>query len=120
MRLAVDGRGKAQQRAHQLMDAPVKVVHIGLRGVEIEIARQHLLLMKYRRLIVDKALQVDIQRLSNVVEGLDVDGDGAVFVLGKGGLALVDHGRKLLDGVATALAVLLDPLAHMIGKGTHR
>ena len=85
-----------------------------------ELLHKVLLLMKYRRLIVDKALQVDIQRLSNVVEGLDVDGDGAVFVLGKGGLALVDHGRKLLDGVATALAVLLDPLAHMIGKGTHR
>ena len=48
------------------------------------------------RLVVDEALHVDVQRLRDLVERFDVDGDGAVFVLGKRRLAFVDHGGDCL------------------------
>ena len=75
--------------------------------------------MEYRRLVVDKALEVDLQRLRNVVERLDVDGDGAVLVLGQRGLTLVDHGGELLDGIASALSIFFDTLPHKVRKRTH-
>lgn len=105
--LPIRGAGEAQQGAHHLPHAAVVVVHIGQRLIEVVVLGQGGVLMEHRRLIVDKALEVDLQRLRNVVERLDVDGDGAVFILRQRGLALVDHGGELLDGIASALSIFL-------------
>ena len=75
--------------------------------------------MEHGRLIVDEALHVDVERLGDFIERLDVDGDGAVFVFGERGLALIDHGRELLNRIAAALAILLDALADVVGERTH-
>ena len=37
---------------------------------------------------------------------------------GKRSLAFVDHGRKLLNGITAALAVLFDSLADVVGERT--
>ena len=71
------------------------------------------------RLVVDEALHVDVQRLRDLVERFDVDGDGAVFVLGKRRLAFVDHGGELLNGIAAAFPVFFDALAHEVRKRAH-
>ena len=68
------------------------------------------------RLIVDEALHVDVQRLRDLVERFDVDGDGAVFVLGKRRLAFVDHGGELLNGIAAAFPIFFDTLTNKIRK----
>jgi len=117
--LAGGGGGETQQRPHQLPHPAVVIVHIRPGLVEIEVLGQNGLGMEHRGLIVDKAFQVDVQGPGHIVQSLHVDGDGAVFILGHRGLAFVDHGRKLLDGIAPAFAVFFDSLTNMVGKGTH-
>ena len=68
------------------------------------------------RLVVDEALHVDVQRLRDLVERFDVDGNGAVFVLGKRRLAFVDHGGELLNGIAAAFPIFFDTLTNKIRK----
>ena len=117
--VARGGRGEAQQRPHQLPHPAVVVVHIRPGLVKVEVLGQHGLSVEHRGLVIDEAFQIDIQGPGNVIQRLHVDGNGAVFILGHRGLAFVDHGRELLDGIAPAFAVFFDPLAHMVGKGTH-
>ena len=113
---AVGRGGEPQQGAHHLADAAVVVVHIGQRLVEVGVLMQRRLIAEGGRLIVHEILQVDVQRLGDLVQRLNVDGDGAVFVLGQRGFALVDHGRKLLYGIAAALAVFLNAVSDKIGE----
>ena len=75
--------------------------------------------MEHWRLIVDKALQVDVQRFGNIIQRLNVNRDRAVLVFGKSRLALVDHGRKLLNRISATFAVFLDSLTNMIRECAH-
>ena len=68
------------------------------------------------RLVVHEIFQVDIQRLRDLIQRLDVDGDGAVFIFGQRGLALVYHGGELLYGITAALAVLFNAVSDKIGE----
>ena len=117
--LVVGGVGEAEEGAHHLADASVVVVHIRQRLVEVVVLRQGGLGAENRRLVVDEALQVDVKCLRDLVERFDVDGDGTVFVFGERRLAFVDHGGKLLDGIAAAFAVFFDALSHKVGERTH-
>ena len=117
-RLSGGGRGEAQQRANQLPDAAVVIIHIGPGLIEIEALGQHVLRMEYRRLIVDKALQINVQRFGDIVKRFNINGDRSIFVFGKRSLAFIDHGRKLLNGITATLAVLFDSLANVIGERT--
>ena len=62
---------------------------------------------------------MDTDRVRDLVERFDVDGDRAVFVFGKRRFALVDHGGELLDGIAAAFPVFFDALAHEVRKRAH-
>ena len=117
--LARRGRGEAEQGTDDLADAAIKIVHIGAGLIEIEIFGQHRLGMKNRRLIVQKTLQINIQLLGDVVQRVDVDSNGTVFIFGNRGLAFSDHGRELFDGVAAAFSVFFYALTDMAAKGTH-
>ena len=74
------------------------------------------LVMKRRWLIVDKILQVDIQRLGNLIQSLYINGDGTIFIFGQRCFALVDNCRKLFDGVTAALSILFDSMTDEIRK----
>ena len=110
------GVGEAQKRANHLADAAIVVVHVGQGLVEVVVLGQGGLRAEDGRLVVDEALHVDVQRLRDLVERFDIDGDGAVFVLGKRRLAFVDHGGELLNGIAAAFPIFFDTLTNKIRK----
>ena len=112
----VGGAGEPQQGAHHLAHTAVVVVHIRQGLVEVVVLGQCRILVEHRRLVVDEALQVDVQGPGHIVQSLHVDGDGAVFILGHRGLAFVDHGGELLNGIAAAFPIFFDTLANKIRK----
>ena len=116
---AVGSGGEAQQGTHHLPDAAVVVVHIGQRLIKIGVFVQRRFIAEGGRLIVHKIFQVDIQRLRDLVQRLNVDGDGSVFILGQRSLTLVDHGGELLDGITAAFPIFFDAMPDEVGKRTH-
>ena len=106
--------GKAEQGTGHLANSAIVIVHIGQRLVEVVVLWEGRLRAEHRRLVVDEAFQVYVQRLRDLIERLNIDGDRAVFVLGQRRLTLVDHCGKLLNGITAALSVFFDALAHKV------
>ena len=79
-RLSCRRRGEAQQRADDLPHASIVVIHIGPGLIEVIILRQNRLRVHHRGVIVNEALEINIQLLCNIVQGLNINGNGPVFV----------------------------------------
>ena len=71
---------EAQQRADDLPHASIVVIHIGPGLIEVIILRQNRLRVHHRGVIVNEALEINIQLLCNIVQGLNINGNGPVFV----------------------------------------
>ena len=74
-------RGReTQQGTHHLANTTIVIIHIGQGIAEVGVLMENRLVMERGGLVIYKILQINIQCLGDLIQGLHIDGDCAVLI----------------------------------------